>query len=112
MAVGVKLWSGESSHSWSTCVFEPRALLPGLFSMVFFVLLGLSVQSVGFCAGSWLHVLYDCCLLAWWVQDIRVHPRQLDWILAKVRRDECMLDRHSSLCAYDLFLSKVGAFSY
>ncbi|GAB4816671.1 hypothetical protein N2152v2_003717 [Parachlorella kessleri] len=45
-------------------------------------------------------------------QDIRVHPRQTDWVLAKVRRDECMLDRHSTLCAYDLFLSKDFAVSW
>lgn len=39
-------------------------------------------------------------------QEMRLHPRQPDWILAKVRRNECLLDRHSPACAYDLFLTK------
>lgn len=25
--------------------------------------------------------------------EIRVHPRQADWLLAKVRRNECLVDR-------------------
>lgn len=26
-------------------------------------------------------------------QELRLHPRQTDWILAKVRRNECLVDR-------------------
>jgi hypothetical protein len=26
-------------------------------------------------------------------QELRLHPRQPDWVLAKVRRNECLLDR-------------------
>lgn len=26
-------------------------------------------------------------------QELRLHPRQPDWVLAKVRRDECLRDR-------------------
>lgn len=41
------------------------------------------------------------------LQEIKTHPNQVDWLLAKVRRDECLLDRRSKLCGYDLFLSQV-----
>lgn len=41
-----------------------------------------------------------------YAQEILTHPRRQDWLLAKVRRDECMLDRRSQLCAYDLFVSQ------
>jgi hypothetical protein len=39
-------------------------------------------------------------------QELRLHPRQPDWVLAKVRRNECLLDRRSPRCGYDLFLSQ------
>ena len=39
-------------------------------------------------------------------QDIKTHPRQPDWLLAKTRRNECLEDRRSKVCGYDLFLSK------
>eukprot|EP00887_Chlorella_sp_A99_P000674 scaffold5.g674.t1 len=47
-------------------------------------------------------------------QDIKAHPRQQDWLLAKarsgrgtgVRRDVCAVDRRAAACAYDLFVSK------
>ncbi len=28
-----------------------------------------------------------------YAQELRLHPRQQDWILAKVRRNECLVDR-------------------
>lgn len=39
-------------------------------------------------------------------QEWRLHPRQADWILAKVRRNECIADRRSSSCGFDLFLTQ------
>ncbi|KAL4423249.1 hypothetical protein ABPG77_000041 [Micractinium sp. CCAP 211/92] len=41
-----------------------------------------------------------------YAQEIRPHPRQPDWLLARVRRNECLIDRRSLSCAYDLFLSQ------
>lgn len=28
-----------------------------------------------------------------YAQEIRLHPRQPDWLLARVRRNECLIDR-------------------
>lgn len=28
-----------------------------------------------------------------YAQEIRPHPRQPDWLLARVRRNECLIDR-------------------
>lgn len=39
-------------------------------------------------------------------QVIRPHPRQPDWLMANVRRDACLIDPRSPLCALDLFISK------
>ncbi|KAL4860184.1 Vacuolar protein sorting/targeting protein 10 [Chlorella vulgaris] len=39
-------------------------------------------------------------------QELRLHPRQTDWILAKVRRNECLVDRRSTSCGFDLFLTQ------
>ena len=40
------------------------------------------------------------------VQEIKPHPRQTDWVMAKVRRDACMPDFRSPDCGADLFFSK------
>ena len=39
-------------------------------------------------------------------QEVKVHPKQRDWLLVKVRRDECINDYRSPLCGHDLFVSK------
>jgi len=39
-------------------------------------------------------------------QEIKVHPYQSDWILAKVQRDSCYPDLKSPSCGADLFVSK------
>lgn len=39
-------------------------------------------------------------------QEIKPHPRQTDWLLAKVRRDACTTDYRSAACGHDLFISK------
>ena len=39
-------------------------------------------------------------------QEVKPHPRQADWLLAKVRRDACTTDYRSAACGHDLFISK------
>lgn len=38
--------------------------------------------------------------------EIKPHPYQADWILAKVQRNECIADSRSPECGADLFVSK------
>lgn len=75
--------------------------LPGLSAVLFQFLASLRARPSTRASSTVL------AALPW--QEIKTHPRQQDWLLAKVRRDECMLDRRSQACAYDLFLSQVGA---
>jgi hypothetical protein len=41
-----------------------------------------------------------------YIQEIKPHPRQADWLLAKARRDVCSRDYHADECAVDLWVSK------
>lgn len=49
--------------------------------------------------------------LGFWM-ELKIHPRVPDWILAKVRRKDCLVDASSNACAHDLFVSKVCTSSY
>lgn len=40
------------------------------------------------------------------VQEIKTHPHQAEWLLAKARRDVCLTDPKSPFCGSDLFVSK------
>ncbi len=44
--------------------------------------------------------------LGFWM-ELKVHPNVPDWLLAKVKRKECLADLSSAACAHDLFISKV-----
>ena len=44
--------------------------------------------------------------LGFWM-ELKIHPRVPDWLLAKVRRKDCLVDFTSTACAHDLFISKV-----
>ena len=44
--------------------------------------------------------------LGFWM-ELKIHPRVPDWLLAKVRRKDCLVDVSSTACAHDLFISKV-----
>lgn len=39
-------------------------------------------------------------------QEMKLHPRQSDWLLAKAQRNECLLNFRSPSCGNDLFVSK------
>lgn len=42
--------------------------------------------------------------------ELRLHPHKADWVLAKVRRNECLkLLSISKWCAHDLYVSQVRA---
>lgn len=41
--------------------------------------------------------------------DIKIHPTQRDWLLAKALRSHCQSHGPDKWCAYDIFVSKVGA---
>lgn len=43
--------------------------------------------------------------LGFWM-ELKVHPNVPDWLLAKVKRKECLADLSSAACAHDLFISK------
>lgn len=48
--------------------------------------------------------------LGFWM-ELKIHPNVPEWLLAKVKRKECLRDLSSAECAHDLFISKVcGAY--
>lgn len=44
--------------------------------------------------------------LGFWM-ELKVHPNVPDWLLAKVKRKDCIRDLSSAACAHDLFVSQV-----
>ena len=44
--------------------------------------------------------------LGFWM-ELKVHPNVPDWLLAKVKRKDCLSDLSSAACAHDLFISQV-----
>lgn len=44
--------------------------------------------------------------LGFWM-ELKIHPNVPDWLLAKVKRKDCLADLSSAACAHDLFISKV-----
>lgn len=39
--------------------------------------------------------------------EIKIHPTQRDWLLAKALRSHCQSHGPDKWCAYDVFMSKV-----
>ena len=44
--------------------------------------------------------------LGFWM-ELKIHPNVPDWLLAKVKRKDCLSDLSSAACAHDLFVSQV-----
>ena len=44
--------------------------------------------------------------LGFWM-ELKLHPNVPDWLLAKVKRKDCLSDLSSAACAHDLFVSQV-----
>lgn len=44
--------------------------------------------------------------LGFWM-ELKMHPHVPDWLLAKVKRKDCLIDLSSAACAHDLFVSQV-----
>ena len=44
--------------------------------------------------------------LGFWM-ELKMHPNVPEWLLAKVKRKDCLSDLSSAACAHDLFVSQV-----
>lgn len=52
------------------------------------------------------HLTPGDATLGFWM-ELKVHPNVPDWLLAKVKRKDCLQDLSSAACAHDLFVSQV-----
>ena len=65
-----------------------------------------------YCTGSPILTLAPCCTgktVGFWT-EIKMHSRKLDWMLALVRRQECLKPNAQELdkwCTTDLFMTQV-----
>ncbi|KAL3138147.1 hypothetical protein ABBQ38_005375 [Trebouxia sp. C0009 RCD-2024] len=51
------------------------------------------------------HLTPGDATLGFWM-ELKVHPNVPDWLLAKVKRKDCLQDLSSAACAHDLFVSQ------